>query len=178
MHKTDKAMAILIGLLICTSLCRAGTIAETLAAEDKALAARNAPAPVVRLDAPAQLSVRGVYGVNGDLRTDITYNGARVQQLQPGDRVGAACQVQAIVGSCVTLALIPPPSKRRGKSTGPSSDQCPRACWTAPVASSQIQATGLPPGMPVAPPALPQSPLVARALPGAPYPSLLPAAVP
>jgi len=171
----------------------AATIAETLAAEEKALLARNSPVVTATKNAPAQLSVAAVYGISGSVMADVVYNGARRSRLRPGDKVGQGCVVKEIVASCVVLDLAPPqsrPPKVKGslgkaaeispKKNKFAADQCPRACWTVPVPVTMAGAA-LPSGSPLPPglrpeafvnasPLIPTVPMVAKsASPAAPY---------
>lgn len=191
--KRSLIVGILAVFWVAMGVCHAATIAETLAAEEKALIARNSPVVTVTKNAPAQLSVVAVYGTSGSVMADVVYNGARRSRLQPGDKLGEGCVVKEIAASCVALDLAPPQS-RPGKVKRPlgqaveispkknklAADQCPRACWTMPVPVTMAGAA-LPSGSPLPPglrpdalvtakPLIPTVPTVAMsASPASPY---------
>lgn len=145
--------------------------AENKAANDKLRSIAEAAAPPkpylapkqVKKTGPASVAISGIFGVEGSLRTNITYEGQNLPAKATGERVGP-CEIVAIQGSCVVLRkfvidtsksipagtsltngeqVITKNSKKSafGSKKAPKAEKelgngalmCPSACWTAPA---------------------------------------------
>ncbi len=110
---------------------------------------------------PASLSVSRIAGVGSDVKASVNYNGAALENVVAGSKVGP-CVVQAIENACVVLQKAPSPivstSVKKGPNRQPTreAEQCPRACWTGIALDGAFQQQYVgPPGAPPLPPGMP-----------------------
>ena len=139
--------------------------AENKAANDKLRSIAEAAAPPkpylapkqVKKTGPASVVISGIFGVEGSLRTNITYEGQNLPAKAIGERVGP-CEIVAIQGSRVVLRkfvidtsksvpagtslangeqVITKSKAKKALKAAKAPDNgalmCPSADWTAPV---------------------------------------------
>ena len=145
LEKAPQSAAMVDSVITVDTLIRSENQLALARAREQSIASGLIEAPRAVAPASAQaprLSVISIFGVNGDLRANLYFNGEAYERVRKGSPI-AGCVVSSIGPRSVALA----PAKRRGAaSSAPAS--CPKAVWTgtpppelAALATSAFQAS-------------------------------------
>lgn len=145
LERAPQSAAMVDSVITVDTLIRSENQLAVARAREQSIASGLMEAPKAVAPASAQasrLSVISIFGVDGDLRANLYFNGEAYERVRKGSPI-AGCVVSSIGTRSVALA----PAKGRGAgSSSPAS--CPKAVWTgtplpelAALAASAIQAS-------------------------------------
>lgn len=145
LEKAPQSAAMVDSVITVDTLIRSENQLALARAREQSIASGLIEAPKQATPASAQaprLSVISIFGVDGDLRANLYFNGDAYERVRKGSPI-AGCVVSSIGPRSVALA--PAKGRRAGSSSAAS---CPKAVWTgmpppelAALAASAIQAS-------------------------------------